>query len=124
MSKAVMSDKVPAAVGPYSHGVDCGGFVFTSGQLPIDKATGNRPETVADQARVALTNLGHVLEEAGSSLDKAVKVTVFLQNMADFAAVNEVYASFFSEPFPARSCVEVARLPLDVLVEIEAVAVK
>ncbi|MCK5913298.1 MAG: Rid family detoxifying hydrolase [Desulfuromusa sp.] len=124
MIQTVLSDMVPVPVGPYSHGIEYGNFVYTSGQLPVDKETGGIPENAAEQARVSLTNLKHVLEQAGSDLEKVVKVTVFLSNMDDFTAVNEVYAGFFSTPFPARSCIEVSRLPLDVLVEVEAVAVK
>lgn len=120
----VNTPKAPAAIGPYSQGIDTGSLVFSSGQLPLDPATGQMPEGPAEQARQSLENVKAVLEAAGSSLSKAVKVTIFLQNMEHFGAVNEVYASFFSGAFPARSCVQVARLPKDALVEIEAVALK
>lgn len=120
----VQSDKAPAAIGPYSQGIDTGSLVFTSGQLPIDPASGTMPESAAEQAAQSLRNVAAVLEGAGTSLAKAVKITIFLKNMGDFAAVNEVYAGFFQNTFPARSCVEVARLPKDALVEIEAVAMK
>lgn len=116
--------KAPAAIGPYSQGIDTGSLVFTSGQLPIHPESGQMPEGPAAQARQSMENVRAVLEAAGSSFAKAVKVTIFLQNMEHFAAVNEVYAEFFQERFPARSCVQVARLPKDALVEIEAVAVK
>lgn len=122
--KAVSTPKAPAAIGPYSQGIDTGTLVFSSGQLPIDPASGQMPAEPAAQARQSLENVKAVLEAAGCGLDKVVKVTVFLQNMEHFAAVNEVYAGFFSGTFPARSCVQVARLPKDALVEIEAIAVK
>ncbi len=125
MPKAVNSDKAPAAVGPYSHGSEAScGLIFTSGQLPIDGKTGQMPEGAAEQAKQSLENVRYTLEAAGSSLAKVVKTTVYLKNIGDFGAVNEVYASFFSEPFPARSCFEVACLPKDALVEIEVVAEK
>lgn len=112
------------AVGPYSHGAEFGNLVITSGQLPIDAATGEIPATAAEQARVSLENVKKTLEEAGSSMKNVMKTTVFVSDLNNFAAINEVYASFFSAPFPARSCVEVARLPKDVFVEIEALALK
>lgn len=122
--KILNTDKAPAAIGPYSQGIEAGGLLFTSGQLPINPESGAMPADAAAQAEQSLRNVAAVLEAAGSGLDKAVKVTIFLKNMEDFAAVNKVYASFFAERFPARSCVEVARLPKDALVEIEAIAVK
>lgn len=122
--KVINTTKAPAAIGPYSQGIDSGTLVFTSGQLPIDASTGEMPSDPAAQARQSMENVKAVLEAAGSSLDKAVKVTIFLQNLEHFAAVNDVYASFFKGTYPSRSCVQVARLPKDALVEIEAVAVK
>ncbi|WP_174409472.1 RidA family protein [Desulfovibrio psychrotolerans] len=122
MSAPVRTDKAPAAIGPYSQGMISTGLVFTSGQLGIDPATGQMPGTVEEQARLALENLKAVLEEAGTSMGRVVKTTVFLSDMNNFAAVNAVYTAYFAEPFPARSCVEVARLPKDALVEVEAVA--
>ncbi len=122
MPTIICSEHVPAAVGPYSQAMQSGGFIFTSGQLPIEAATGTIPDSVEKQARVSLDNVKAVLEKAGSSMRRVVKTTVFLSDMADFAVVNAVYAEYFSEPFPARSCVEVARLPKDVLVEIEVIA--
>ena len=123
MTKTVLStQQAPAAIGPYSQGIAAGDLVFTSGQLPIDPATGVMPATIEEQARQSLRNVSAVLEAAGSSLDKAVKVTVFMADMNDFAAVNEVYKTFFTGDCPARSAVQVARLPKDVLVEIEAIA--
>jgi 2-iminobutanoate/2-iminopropanoate deaminase len=122
--KAISTPDAPAAIGPYSQGIDAGSLVFTSGQLPIDPANGQMPSDPAAQAGQSLKNLKAVLEAGGSSLEKVVKVTIFLQNMEHFAAVNEVYAAFFSHPLPARSCVQAARLPKDALLEIEAIAVK
>ena len=123
--KSVISTKnAPGAIGPYSQGIAVGNLVFTSGQLGLDPATGAFPEGgVAAQARQSLTNVKNVLEAAGSGMDKVVKTVVFLKDMNDFAAMNAVYAEFFPEGgYPARSAVEVARLPKDALVEIEAVA--
>lgn len=120
----ITTPKAPAAIGPYSQGIDAGSLVFASGQLPLNPADGAMPSDPAAQARQSMENLKAVLEAAGSSLEKAVKVTIFLQNLEHFGAVNEVYASFFSGVFPARSCVQVARLPKDALVEIEAIALK
>jgi 2-iminobutanoate/2-iminopropanoate deaminase len=122
--KVINTSNAPEAIGPYSQGIDAGALVFTSGQLPIDPASGAMPQGAAAQARQSMENVKAVLEAAGTSLAKTVKTTIFLYNMDDFAAVNEVYSGFFKGVFPARSCVQVARLPKDALVEIEAVAVK
>lgn len=122
MSQRIVTDKAPAAIGPYSQGMVCGNLVFTSGQLPANPATKAVPDDVAGQARQSLENVKAVVEAAGSSMARVVKTTVFLADMGDFAAVNEVYATYFAEPFPARSCVQVAALPLGVKVEIEAIA--
>lgn len=124
MTKRINTEKAPAAIGPYSQGVTAGNFLFVSGQLPIDPKTGSiDADNVADQARQSLTNLSQILEAAGTSMDKVVKTTVFIQHMDDFAVMNEVYAQFFQgEVLPARSAVEVAKLPKGALVEIEAVA--
>ncbi|WP_320006529.1 RidA family protein [Maridesulfovibrio sp.] len=124
MKKVIVSEKAPAAVGCYSHAIETGNMVFTSGQLPIDAETGKMPEGPAAQAKQALDNLKYVLEAAGATMNDVVKTTVLIQNIEDFAAINEVYATYFAEPFPARSCFEVANLPLGALVEIEAVAAK
>ncbi len=125
MSQSVIATpKAPAAIGPYSQGIDTGSLVFTSGQLPINPATGEMPADAAAQARQSMENVKAVLEAAGSSFAKTVKVTIFLQNLEHFGAVNDVYAEFFSGAFPARSCVQVARLPKDALVEIEAIGLK
>jgi len=122
--KTVQTVHAPAAIGPYSQAIDLGNLVFTSGQIPVDPATGSIPADVKAQAEQSLKNIKAVLEAAGSSMEKVVKTTVFIANMNDFAVINEVYASFFAEPYPARSCVEAARLPKDVLLEIEAIALK
>lgn len=123
MSKKVISTKsAPGAIGPYSQAVQLGDLIFTSGQIGLNPQTGEFGEGVQEQARLALNNVKAILEEAGSSLDQVVKTTVFLKDMNDFAAVNEIYGSFFAQPYPARSAVEVARLPKDGLVEIETIA--
>lgn len=126
MKKSIVTSAAPEAIGPYSQGIEAGGLIFCSGQLPIDPATGAFPSgDAAAQARQSLLNIKAVLEAAGSSMDKAVKLTVFLKDMEDFAAVNKVYSEFFTEgAVPARSAVQVARLPKDALIEIEAIAVK
>jgi len=123
MKKQVQTDKAPKAIGPYSQGIIANGFVFCSGQIPIDPATGElNTGSIEDQTRQVLKNLGAVLEAAGTSFDDVVKCTVFLQDMNDFAKMNAVYAEFFKAPSPARAAVQVARLPRDVKVEIEAIA--
>ncbi|MBO4916553.1 MAG: RidA family protein [Bacteroidales bacterium] len=124
--KPVSTSKAPAAIGPYSQAIDSGaGLVFLSGQLPIDPATGSFPEGgVKEQTRQSLLNVQAILDAAGLSLTNVVKTTVFLADMGDFAAMNEVYAQFFSEPFPARSAVAVKTLPKGALVEIECIAAK
>lgn len=125
MSKQPIStDRAPGALGPYSQAIDTGMFIFASGQLGLDPVSGELAEGVQEQARVALKNVTAVLDAAGSSLDQVVKTTVFLQDMNDFAAMNEIYGQFFKEPYPARSAVQVARLPKDALVEIEVIALK
>jgi len=124
--KEILSTKAaPAAIGPYSQGIKAGNLVITSGQIPVDPATGAFPEGgIAEQARQSLLNVQAVLAAAGLTLGDVIKTTVFLKDMNDFAAMNEVYASFFTGNPPARSAVEVARLPKDALIEIEAIAVK
>ena len=123
--KVLHSDLAPAAIGPYSQAIEVNGFIFASGQIPIDPHTGKMVEGgVAEQTRQALINTAHVLEEAGLGLSSVVKTTVFLTDMADFAAMNEVYASFFKAPYPARSAVAVKALPKGALVEVECVAAK
>ena len=125
MKKTLSTSAAPAAIGPYSQGIDCGSVVFTSGQLPIDPATGDfAGGGVAGQTRQSLENIRAILAQAGLGMENIVKTTVFLKDMNDFAAMNEAYAAFFPADPPARSAVEVARLPKDALVEIEAIAVR
>ncbi|MCI8979487.1 MAG: RidA family protein [Clostridia bacterium] len=119
--KETKTTNAPAAIGPYSQAITAGNTLFTSGQIPIDPATGNIPEGVEAQARQALTNVKNLIAAAGGDIANTIKTTVFIKNMNDFAKINEIYAEFFTEPYPARSCVEVARLPKDVLLEIEAI---
>ena len=118
--------RAPAAIGPYSQAIDCGSFLVTSGQVPFDPATGEFvPGGITEQTRQVLTNVKAILEAAGLTMDNVVKTTVFLQNMSDFAAMNAVYAEFFTEgQYPARSAVEVGALPRGALVEIETICVK
>lgn len=121
--KQVHTDKAPAAIGPYSQGIDLGGLVFTSGQIPV-APDGSVSDDVAEQTRQCLENLSAVLEAAGSSMERVIKTTVFITDMDQFGTINQVYAGFFGQPYPARSCVQVAKLPKGVSVEIEAVALK
>lgn len=117
----ISTKNAPAAIGPYSQAIKVGNLLFTSGQIPINPATGEIPEGVEAQAEQALTNVKNLIEAAGASIDNVVKTTVFIKDMNDFAAINAIYAKYFTEPFPARSCVEVARLPKDVLLEVETI---
>ena len=121
--KVIHTEKAPGAVGPYSQAVAWGNTVYVSGQLPLDPKQGKIvAETIEDQTKQAMENLKSILEEAGSSLDKLLKVTIFLQDMDDFKRVNEAYGSFFSGDFPARCAYEVARLPLGANIEIDGIA--
>ncbi len=123
MKKEIIStDKAPAAIGPYVQATKLGEMLFTSGVIPVNPATGEIPSTVEEQARQAFSSLKALVEASGSSIEKVVKTTLFIKNMDDFAKINAIYAEVFAEPYPCRSCVEVARLPKDVLLEIEAVA--
>jgi 2-iminobutanoate/2-iminopropanoate deaminase len=123
MRSVISTSNAPAAIGPYSQAIKIKDLVFTSGQIPINPATGEVVTgSVEDQTHQVLKNVQAVLEAAGSRLDLVVKTTVFIKNMNDFAKINAIYASYFPQTPPARSCVEVARLPKDVLVEIEAIA--
>ena len=124
MIKQISTDKAPAAIGPYSQALDLGNMVFVSGQIPVDPATGNMPESVEAQAVQALTNLKNVLAAAGLGMESVVKTVVFLADLADFAVVNGIYEKFFSAPYPARSCVQVAAIPKGAKLEIECIAVK
>lgn len=123
--KQVSTQNAPAAIGPYSQAIEVNGFVYASGQLPIDPATGAFPEGgVKEQTRQSLLNVKAILEEAGLALSNVVKTTVYLADMGDFAAMNEVYSQFFAQPFPARSAIAVKALPKGALVEVEVVAAR
>ena len=124
MKKVICSQKAPGAIGPYSQAVEMNGMVFVSGQLPINAVTGLMPEGAEAQADQSLKNISHILNEAGLTMDNVVKTTVFLSDMALFADVNKVYASYFDGSFPARSAVAVRALPKEALVEIECIAVR
>ena len=122
--KMIATTNAPQAIGPYAQGWIVGDMIFTSGQLGIDVATGKLAEDVEAQAHAAMKNVKALLNEAGADLGNIVKTTVFVKDLADFATVNEIYGSYFDGTYPARSCVQVAKLPLDGLVEIECIAVK
>lgn len=123
--KQISTQNAPAAIGPYSQAIEVNGFVYASGQLPIDPATGAFPEGgVKEQTRQSLLNVKAILEEAGLALSDVVKTTVYLADMGDFAAMNEVYSQFFAQPFPARSAIAVKALPKGALVEVEVVAAR
>ncbi len=123
--KAIHTEKAPAAIGPYSQAIEVNGFVFASGQIPINPGTGKFIEGgIKEQTTQALTNAGEILKAAGTDLSHVVKTTVYLADMGDFSAMNEVYAQFFSEPYPARSAVAVKDLPKGALVEVEVLAAK
>ena len=124
MKTVITTPTAPAAIGPYSQAIEVNGMVYTSGIIPVDPKTGEIPAGSAAQAKQALTNLSNLLEAAGAGMENIIKTTVFIKEMNDFGAINEVYQTFFEGNFPARSCVEVARLPKDVMIEIEAIAVK
>ena len=124
MSKQVIhTEKAPAAVGPYVQAVKYGGVVYTSGQLGIDPAVGKLAEGVEAQAHQSMKNIGAILSEAGTDYSKVIKCTIFVQDLGDFGTVNKIYESYFAGNFPARSCVQVAKLPLGGLVEIECIAI-
>ena len=117
----ISTEKAPKAIGPYSQGQKIGDLVFTSGQIPINPATGVLATEIKEATKQSLENVKAILEAAGSSLDNVIKTVVYLKNMDDFAAVNEIYGTYFNENPPARSCVQVGKLPMDALVEIEAI---
>ncbi len=124
MKKAISTDKAPAAIGPYSQAIEANGMVYTSGVIPVNPATGEIPEGVEAQASQAFSNMKALLEACGTDIEQVVKTTVFIKEMNDFGKINEIYAKYFTGVYPARSCVEVARLPKDVLLEVEAIAIK
>ena len=125
MKKVISTPKAPAAIGPYSQAIEINDMIFTSGIIPINPANGTLVDgSIEEQTKQVFDNMKGLLEDAGSSLDKIIKTTVFIKNMNDFSRINEVYASYFTGDFPSRSCVEVARLPKDVLIEVEAIAYK
>jgi len=125
MKKSILTEEAPAAIGPYSQGVEVGNMLYVSGQLPIDAVTGEfAGNDVVSQTKMSLSNVKGILKEAGYGMSDVVMTNVFLKDMNDFVDMNAVYATFFSEPFPSRAAVEVARLPKDALVEISAIAYK
>lgn len=124
MKKAIATTAAPGAIGPYSQAIDTGTFVYVSGQIPVNSATGEIPEGITAQTAQSIANFKAILAEAGLSIDNVVKTTVFLADMGDFAAMNAVYAENFTEPYPARSAVAVKELPKQVLVEIEVIALR
>lgn len=125
MKKIISTPKAPAAIGPYSQAIEVNGLLFTSGVIPIVPSTGELAEGgIEAQADQAIGNLAALIEAAGAKIENTIKTTVFIKNMDDFAKVNEIYAKYFTTDFPARSCVEAARLPKDVLIEIEAIVEK
>lgn len=124
MKKVIVTTEAPGAIGPYSQGIDLGNIVFCSGQIPINPATGTMPEGITAQTEQSVANVKALLKSIGLGLENVVKTTVFLADIADFAAMNEVYASHFTEPFPARSAVAVKDLPKGALVEIEVIAAR
>lgn len=124
MKQVINTSNAPAAIGPYSQAIEVNGMVYTSGQIPVNPATGEIADSIEGQARQVMENVKNLLEAAGTSMGNVVKTTVFIKDMNDFGKINEIYAEYFEGACPARSCVEVARLPKDVLMEMEAVAVK
>ena len=124
MKKAISTDKAPAAIGPYSQAIEVNGMVYTSGVIPVVPSTGEIPEGAAAQADQAIGNLAALIEASGAQVEDTIKTVVFIKNMDDFGKVNEIYSKYFKTDCPARSCVEVARLPKDVLIEIEAIVAK
>lgn len=124
MKNIIKTDKAPGAIGPYSQGVNIGDMYFFSGQIPLHPVTGTMPEGIVEQTKQALENVKGLLESQGLGFENVIKTTVFLDNMEDFVTVNEIYASYFVEPYPARSAIEVAKLPKGALIEVEVIASK
>lgn len=123
LKKIISSNNAPAAIGPYSQGIKSGNLVFISGQLPVDATTGEIPKDIEAQAVQSIKNIIFILQEEGLSLSNVIKTTVFLKDLSNFAKVNEIYGNYFKEPYPARSCVEISKLPKDAEIEIEVIAV-
>ncbi|GAB3048476.1 RidA family protein [Virgibacillus ainsalahensis] len=121
MVKAIHTEKAPAAIGPYSQAIQAGDFVYVSGQIPINPATGELVEGIENQTKQVLENLKAILTEAGTDFTQAVKFTIYLTSMDDFATVNEIYGKYLSEPYPARATIEISRLPKDALVEMDVI---
>ena len=119
--RSISTDGAPSAIGPYSQAIECDGLLFISGQIPVDPSTGTMPDTVGGQARRSLTNIKAIAEAAGYDMSDCVKLTVYLTDLSAFAEVNSVYAEFFSEPYPARSCIEVSAIPKGAMLEIDAI---
>ena len=124
MKKVISTEKAPAAIGPYSQAIEVNGIIYTSGQIPVNPATGEIPEGIEAQAEQVMENVKNLLESAGTSMANVIKTTVFIKDMGEFTKITEIYASYFEGDCPARSCGEVARLPKDVLMEMEAIALK
>ena len=124
MKNIISTNNAPAAIGPHSQAVEVNGMVFTSGQIPVNPATGEIPEGIEAQAEQVMVNVKNLLEAAGTSMENVIKTTVFIKDMNDFGTINGIYSKYFEKDCPARSCVEVARLPKDVLMEMEAIALK
>lgn len=124
MKHIISTVNAPAAIGPYSQAIEVNGMIYTSGQLPVDPKSGQAPSGIEAQTEQVMKNMKMLLEAAGSSMEQVIKTTVFIKDMEDFGKINEIYAAYFKSDCPARSCVEVARLPKDVLIEMEAVAAK
>lgn len=122
--KEISTNNAPKAIGPYSQAIEANGMIFVSGQIPVDPKTNEIKVDIKEAAHQSLTNMKNILIEAGSNMSKVIKVTIFLKNIEDFASVNEVYATYFERPYPARSCVAVKALPKDVVLEMEAIALK
>lgn len=122
--KIISTDKAPAAIGPYSQAVEVNGFIYASGQIPIIPETGELASGIEAQTKQALTNVKSIMEAAGLTMANIIKTSVFIKDMNDFGKINEIYATFFDGSYPARSCVEVARLPKDVLIEVEVIAAR
>ena len=122
MNIKINTENAPKAIGPYSQGIKCGNLIFTSGQLPIDTKSGELKTDVKEATRQSIENIKAILEEGGSSLDNVVKVVIYLKDLGDFLIVNEVYSEYFGKNSPARSCVQVAKLPMDAVIEIEVIA--